>query len=542
MSAVTRTIRPGTVGGRARIPASKSHTIRALLIATLATGRSRLREPLDSLDTVACIRACRALGARIEEVRDGGHLTEIIVEGTGGTLATPDDIVDVGNSGTTLYLGMGTAATAGGLTVFTGDEQIRRRSAAPLLSALAALGATATSTRGNGCAPIVTGGGLRCGPVAIESPTSQYLSSLLLAAPLAVPRDESSGGSETPAAPADPAAGHPAAATDIEVLLLNEHPYVDMTLWWLDSQGIRYEREGYDRFRIPGCQHYHAVEADIPADFSSATFLACAAAITGSRVTLDGLDMADPQGDKAVLGILEQMGCRVESTTGGVVVTGPEAAFDPAAGHARPSLAGGRFDLNAIPDALPALAVTACFARQPVELVNVPQARAKETDRIAVMATELSKMGAVVRELEDGLVVRPRAGGAGPGAAGAVSGGTGAAERTTGAAPASAGAAERTAAFPGSGGTARESAAAPGPTGPGPGSAAPPPLTGAAVRGHGDHRVVMALAVAGLGAAGETTVDTAEAAAVTFPGFFETLAALGGRVSPTHEAAAGDEA
>jgi 3-phosphoshikimate 1-carboxyvinyltransferase len=192
-------------------------------------------------------------------------------------------------------------------------------------------------------------------------------------------------------------------------------------------------------------------------------------------------------------------------------VTGPEAAFDPAAGHAWSSLAGGRFDLNAIPDALPALAVTACFAREPVELVNVPQARAKETDRIAVMAAELSEMGALVRELEDGLVVRPRAAGLGegPGAAGAISGGTGAAERTTGAAP---------------------------------GSAAPPPLTGAAVRGHGDHRVVMALAVAGLGAAGETTVDTAEAAAVTFPGFFETLEALGGRVSPTHEAAAGDEA
>jgi len=198
----------------------------------------------------------------------------------------------------------------------------------------------------------------------------------------------------------------------------------------------------------------------------------------------------------------------VESTTGGVVVTGPEAAFDPAAGHARPSLAGGRFDLNAIPDALPALAVTACFAREPVELVNVPQARAKETDRIAVMATELSKMGAVVRQLDDGLVVRPRAGAAGPGP-----GSAGSAERTAGAAP---------------------------------GSAGPPPLTGVPVRGHGDHRVVMALAVAGLGAAGETTVDTAEAAAVTFPGFFETLEALGGRVTPAADAgadaAAGDHA
>jgi 3-phosphoshikimate 1-carboxyvinyltransferase len=244
-----------------------------------------------------------------------------------------------------------------------------------------------------------------------------------------------------------------------------------MTLWWLDAQGIRYGREGYTRFTVPGGQAYHAFEADIPADFSSATFCACAAAITGSTVTLEGLDMDDPQGDKAVLAILEEMGCTVEATDGAVRVSGPDEAFDAAAGHARASLAGGSFDLNAIPDALPALAVTACFAREPVELTNVPQARQKETDRIAVMAAELGRMGARVEERPDGLRIEP----------------TGADERRA-------------------------------------------PLTGAAVHGHHDHRVVMALAVAGLGAAGETSVDTAEAAAVTFPGFFETLAVLGASV------------
>jgi 3-phosphoshikimate 1-carboxyvinyltransferase len=410
----------------------------------------------------------------VEEVRSDGVLTEIIVEGSGGELAVSEDVVDVGNSGTTLYLGIGTAALAGGLTIFTGDEQIRRRSAAPLLSALAQLGATALSTRGSGCAPIVTGGGLRCGPVAIESPTSQYLSSLLLAAPLAAP----TGGPGT----AD-AAANPGAATDIDVLLLNERPYVEMTLWWLDSQGIRYEREGYERFRIPGGQRYHAFDTGIPADFSSATFLACAAAITGSTLTLEGLDMSDPQGDKAVLGILAEMGCTVEEGDGAVTVRGPREAFDEEAGFARPSLSGGTFDLNAIPDALPALAVAACFAREPVELSNVPQARAKETDRVAVMAAELGRMGALVEELPDGLRVRPRAGG---------------------------------------GGNAR---GAPANTTP-----VAPPLTGARVHGHGDHRVVMALAVAGLGAAGETTVDTAEAAAVTFPGFFEVLRSLGASI------------
>ena len=261
-----------------------------------------------------------------------------------------------------------------------------------------------------------------------------------------------------------------------------------MTLWWLDSQGIRYEREGYDRFRIPGGQSYHAFDTEIPADFSSATFLACAAAITGSTLTLDGLDMSDPQGDKAVLAILAEMGCTVEEGDGAVTVTGPRDAFDADGGFARATLSGGIFDLNAIPDALPALAVTACFAGEPVELSNVPQARAKETDRVAVMAAELAKMGALVEELPDGLRVRPRAGG---------------------------------------GGSAPGTPARAAPT--------PPPLTGARVHGHGDHRVVMALAVAGLGAAGETTVDTAEAAAVTFPGFFEVLRSLGASVEPVGE-------
>ncbi|MFO8065935.1 MAG: 3-phosphoshikimate 1-carboxyvinyltransferase [Spirochaetia bacterium] len=486
---MTETIAPGQLAGEAHIPASKSHTIRALLIASLAEGKSTLRSPLDSLDTAACVRACRALGASVEEVRSGGELTEITVVGTGGSLHTPEDVVDVGNSGTTLYLGMGTAALSGGLTVFTGDEQIRRRSAAPLLEALSELGATALSTRDNGCAPIVVGGGLRPAHISLESPTSQYLSSLLLAVPLA--RCSGAGGTEVEAGawvgPGDrDGVGAAAGAatepceTHIELLLLNERPYVEMTLWWLDAQGIRYRREGFDHFFVPAGQSYRPFEARVPGDFSSATFLACAAAITGSRVTLRGLDVSDPQGDKAVLSILEQMGCTVEYGAEAVTMAGPAEAFDGAAGHARARLGGGSFDLNAIPDALPALAATACFSREPVALTNVAQARAKETDRVAVMSRELTKMGGAVEERPDGLRIVPAALAAG---GDGMHGG----ESTT---------------------------------------AGTPPLRGAAVDGHSDHRVVMALAVAALGAAGATEISTAEAAAVTFPGFFDLLRSL----------------
>ena len=432
-----KTIIASNLKGTIRVPASKSHTIRALLIASLAAGKSLIKRPLFSADSESCIAACRLLGAKVDVQED-----LINVSGTGGELAVAEDVIDVGNSGTTLYLAMSAAALGAGKTVFTGDNQIRRRPAGPLLAALQDLGAAAISTRDNGCAPLIIQGPLTGGNTRIECPTSQYLSSLLIAAPLAK-KD-----------------------TDIEVLLLNEKPYVDITLRWLDEQHIQYSREGCDRFHVKGGQAYQAFTRVMPGDFSSATFFLCAAAITGSEITLEGLYMEDAQGDKAVVGILKEMGCSVNIARSGDTLT----------------IKGGRlrcgeFDMNAIPDALPALAVTACFAEGETRLVNVPQARMKETDRIAVMAEELAKMGARVEELPDGLVIHGR-------------------------------------------GTAAEGQSAKA-------GAEKRPLTGARVNGHHDHRVAMSLAVAGLAASGETTVETAESAAITFPDFFEKLADLG---------------
>src|SRR5512134_903940 len=109
------TIRPGALAGRVRVPASKSHTIRALIIGTLADGESLVRSPLDSEDTRSCVACCRALGAGITEGAEGWR-----VRGTGGRLRVPENVIDVGNSGTTLYIAMAAASLAGGFTVFTG--------------------------------------------------------------------------------------------------------------------------------------------------------------------------------------------------------------------------------------------------------------------------------------------------------------------------------------------------------------------------------------------------------------------------------------
>lgn len=418
---MTVTVSPAALTGSVRIPGSKSHTIRALVIATLAEGESSIRAPLWSGDTTSCIEACRLLGANITTTGEEA----ITVRGTGGELTVPENVIDVGNSGTTLYFLTAVAGlVSSGWCVFTGDSQIRNRPVAPLLAALRDLGAESFTTRGGDAAPLVIRGRLTGGRTSIECPTSQYLSALLLALP--------------------------AASEDsrITVPLLNERPYVEMTLRWLDEQNIQYSRNGYDEFRIAGGQRYRSFQKRVPGDYSSATFLFCAAAITGSTISVTGLDPTDSQGDKEVLSILSDMGCTVEQSADAVTVSGRK-------------LRGGRFDLNAIPDSLPALAATACFADEEVILENVPQARLKETDRIAVMAEELERLGARIEETADGMIVRPSR------------------------------------------------------------------VTGGRVSSHADHRVAMALAIAGLGAESPVKIDGGEAASITFPRFYDALAQLG---------------
>jgi 3-phosphoshikimate 1-carboxyvinyltransferase len=378
-----------------------------------------VRRPLDSLDARSAAAAARQLGAKID-MKDGLWT----IAGTAGRPRPPRETIDVGNSGTTLRLMLSAAALASGRAVFTGDEQIQRRPVGPLLEALGALGAKASSHRGNGCAPCEVTGPIRGGDVRIACRDSQYLSSLLISTPLAQ------------------------GETRITVTELNERPYVEMTLWWLERSGIRLQRDGLERFSIPGGQGYGPFEMEIPGDWSSATFFMAAAALAGGTVELRGLRTDDHQGDMRVADVLETMGARVERGADRIRVTGA-------------ALKGGEFDLNAIPDSLPALAVAAACAEGRTRLVNVPQARLKETDRIRAMAEELPRMGARVRELPDGLEIE--------------------------------------------GGR----------------------LRGAGVSGRGDHRIVMALAVAGLVAKGATVIDTAEAMAVTFPEFVRLMQDIG---------------
>ncbi len=357
-------VKPSKIGGHVNIPGSKSHTIRALTFGLLADGESIIEYPLDSSDTRSCFEMIKRFGATVREEDN-----RWVVQGRGDDLAVPDDVVDIGNSGTSLYVGLGVASLVDGHTVFTGDHQIRNRPADALMRSIKDLKGEAFSTRNNGKPPLVVGGRIGGGETSIEAVTSQYLTSLLIATPLA------------------------SGDTLINVPLLYEVPYVTMTLSWLDKLGIQYQNNDYKSFAVKGNQCYQPFKEYIPADFSSGTFFLVAAAITGAELELRGLDFNDSQGDKEVVDILIKMGASVEIGDKRVTIKGG-------------ALEGGEFDLNAIPDSLPALAVAGCFAEGETRLLNVPQARLKETDRIKVMHDELKKMGADIEELEDGLVIR----------------------------------------------------------------------------------------------------------------------------------------
>jgi len=160
--------------GTVEIPASKSHTIRAVAIASLADGVSEIINPLVSEDSDAAVVACRALGARVEQAE------RWIVTGTGGRVGTPEDVVNMMNSGTSTRIALGMASLGTGYAVFTGDASLRTRPMGSLLGALANLGATAFSTRGDGRLPAVVRGSIRGGETAVEGTTSQYVSSLLI--------------------------------------------------------------------------------------------------------------------------------------------------------------------------------------------------------------------------------------------------------------------------------------------------------------------------------------------------------------------------
>jgi 3-phosphoshikimate 1-carboxyvinyltransferase len=253
-----------------------------------------------------------------------------------------------------------------------GSARMRERPIEDLLTALRGLGIKAHSEAGNGCPPvIIESAGLSGGTVRIRGDiSSQFLTGLLLAAPCA------------------------AGTTTIEVdgPLVSE-PYVAMTLAMLKQWRLRVDA-AFPTFRIPGGQRPRRSLYAIEPDASAASYFAGAAAIMGGTVTLQGINGRSLQGDVRFLGLLERMGCRLERGDRDTTV------------HGGP-LAGIDVDMNDISDTVMTLAVVACFAAGPTIIRNVAHIRHKETDRLAALACELRRLGALVEERDDGLKITP---------------------------------------------------------------------------------------------------------------------------------------
>lgn len=364
------TAKPGALRGDATIPGSKSNTTRAVVLATLAPGRSVIHNPVHSVDCYSTVEVCRTLGAKIEVGSDTW-----IVDGVGPELDAPSDTLHVGNSGTTLYVITAVAShVRNGWAVVTGDYQIRRRPSGPLVRALNDLGAKSFLTRPNsGAAPIVCGGPVVGGSTSLPGVNSQWLTPLLMIGPLTEK------------------------GITVEVDNLQERPYIDMTLRWLKRLNVEFTNDDWKLFRVPGGQKYEAFEGPIPSDWESACFPLVSAAITDSDITLHGLDMFDAQGDKDIIRILKEMGADVEvrdNGKGGIRVRGGR------------TLHGISIDCGDIPDAPPILSVLGTQAEGRTVLHNLHASRLKETDRPRSIYEELLKMGGKLYwETDDTLVI-----------------------------------------------------------------------------------------------------------------------------------------
>jgi 3-phosphoshikimate 1-carboxyvinyltransferase len=361
------------VGGTIRPPGSKSLTNRYLACLALANGKSVLREAGLCDDTDRMLAGLRALGLVVEVDAERRRVT---VGGRNGVLPAEEGLIDGGLAGTaTRFLTALTCLTQGVFTL-NGAARMRERPIGPLVEVLRGLGARIGYAAAEGYLPLrIDGRGLIGGQVAfVGPPSSQYISAVLMVAPYAYQ----------------------------DVLLevtgaLPSRPYLEMTLDVMRELGVEVVDEAANKFIVPAAQRYRAGEYDVEPDASGATYHWAAAAVTGGKVVVRDLTRESRQGDVHFVDVLAQMGCAVEETAEGIAVTGPPVG----------ELRAVDVDLNQMPDTVQTLAVVALFAQGTTHVRNVANLRIKETDRIAALERELSKLGARVEAREDGLSITP---------------------------------------------------------------------------------------------------------------------------------------
>ena len=351
------------ISGKIVCPSNKSYTHRAIFLASLVGKNSIVKNALFSADTNATIETCMKFGAEIEI-----NNSSIIVKNP-IRIGTKMSEIDTGNSGTTIRIASGIASLFSEEIILTGDSSLQKRPMQPLLDALSSIGAECNSTDGK--PPIKIRGKIVGGEVKIPGNfSSQFISSLFICGPLT----------------------EKGINLTIEGNLVSK-PYLDATIATMRKFGVSVQTLiPYKRYNIPP-QIYKESVFTVPIDFSSLALLLSSAVLNGEDVTIEGRLGNLPQGDEVFIDILERMGVDVTIDDEKIKVRAPE------------KLKGGKFDLSNSPDLLPPISILALNSSKPIEIFNVKHARLKETDRIAIIARELVKMGIKVWEKEDGMIL-----------------------------------------------------------------------------------------------------------------------------------------
>ncbi len=350
------------------IPGSKSYTQRALIIASLAHGKSFLRNYLISDDIQYLTEGLRSLGTEILKTGE-----DIIVTGTGGNISNPGREIYLGNNGTATRFLTSIVSLGKGEFVISGDSRLRERPIKPLLGALNELGVDARSKNKNGCPPvIINANGIKGGGVTFTNvDSSQYISSILICSPFA--------------------------ETDIEIKLKGSKvslPYIDMTIETMKKFGVKVIRKNEDYYIIKNNQQYIAQKYMIEGDVSNASYFFLAAALCEGKVRVMNIKPKTLQGDIGLLDIMETLGISVTRGDDWVTVIGKEMNSGEYV-----------FDMGNMPDVVPTLAVLAAIRPGRTVIKNVAHLRVKESDRIAAVVTELKRTGVRAEETDDGLII-----------------------------------------------------------------------------------------------------------------------------------------
>jgi len=357
-----------------RVPGSKSLTNRALLIAALANGTTKLTNALFSDDTCFFVKALQTLGFNV--ILDQRSIS-MTVTGLGGSIPVQQADLYIGNAGTAARFLSAFLTLGNGTFTLDGNSRMKERPIGDLVNALRQLGAKVdviNSQKSSVCPPIkITASGLSGGKTTITGNiSSQFLSAILMIAPYA----------NTP--------------VEIEITTeLNSKPYVDMTLSVMSEFGIEIEHDGYDSFLIHPSRFSSRSIYSIESDASAASYFFAAPAICGGTLRVEKISRKSKQGDIKFLDILSAMGCVVAEHKNYIEVTGSS------------ELIGLDVNMQDYPDTAQTLAVVAPFASSPTRIRGIFSARFKETDRISATCSELRKIGVHVDEHDDGMTIYP---------------------------------------------------------------------------------------------------------------------------------------